>query len=395
MAKCNHKQAAAYASVIVLLSTVSLNLHSAPSRLIRRYSERNISSGPSQSALEMEELQRPCRSNMLDCFFDVNSGRWRDVDSIRSRRVLFLHIVSHQLPTDLLSVGSKKARTSNLYRSVDSAVLILTGKGVYTQLLQLMGGFQFAPPPDAIREFTHREATFMPMVRWYDEQDALEYFFQPVTPHLPRTYYSDQDIPVARCYNTTWPFDYAFWSGAVTTYHTLHLRLLRKYDFLFKVDLDIRFFKPLPSDTFLRRVSGCAFVHTALQAKTDCERGILDALQSFMLGANSTWNPDYTAEVRNLIEWDFQVFHGNFVGLSTNLLGHPKTLQLANYLYENFSVGYFENRWGDQAPMVALASFYLNTSDLASSDQVCDLTDLRELGFFQHSALFKTDSPFT
>ena len=348
---------------------------------------------PKQSAGAVKHSSHPTFARQ-DFFYDVNSGEWRSISELPRKRIVFLHIVSHTSPAPLRQVGAKASRHDKLYRSArNSSVLILTGNGVVEELLQSLGCDSVLPRlADSV--FHIRQAAFRPLVRWFDADDSVEYFFQPIVAGLPEYYLRANYTPVPYCYGTTWSFDYAFWSGAVTTYHVLHLAIIKHFDFLFKIDLDVRYYKNVPHEFFDSDIDECDVVYTALKYQTDCERNTLEAMKLFFSQGYEASERSFAEEILAKSTWDFMYFYGNFVGLSTKMLLSPGSKRLANFLYEEYSDGYFKFRWGDQAPMVAFTSYYLKMTDAVKSEKTCDRSFLRD-DFFQHSAAFKKDSPFT
>jgi len=329
-------------------------------------------------------------------FYDVTSRRWRRVQLLNKKSILFMHIVSEVQDswyTDP-STNSLNGRIQNLYGAErNSSVLILTGLGIVEELIEHIGNFPVVLPAKAKETFAVREAKFGCMVRWFDERNGLEYFFQPVAPELPSVYSRTKVAPVPRCVGKTWSFEYAFWSGAVTMYHLLLLDLVERFNFVFKIDLDIRYSMPLPSLALKDAVMNCYMVHTSLRASTDCEDGTLDAMQRFIQEHSSLADAKFREAVLNMSSWEFPLFYGNFVGFHVNLLTDHRVLTLANFLYEKYSKGYFENRWTDQATMVMVASLFMNSSSPSTSNLTCDFSDWRT--GFEHSHHFRSDPPFT
>jgi hypothetical protein len=284
-----------------------------------------------------------------------------------------------------------QSRKNNLYHSQrNSSILLLTGKGVAKQLLVHLGARSRFPPDIFETSFYIRQAHFRPLLRWFDHENDLEYFIQPVIDELPLKY-RDKPTPHAQCMGKNWPFEYAFWAGAIVSYHTFHLRLLHKFDFIWRVDLDIRYTKPFPP---LNVTQKCVFVHTTLGPAGNCERNATHAFQSFLRqhGDNISKHDDLR-KISELSHWAFKFPYGNFYGWSTKLFSDPDVVDLANFLYEEYPEGYYEYRWGDQPSAFLLLAYHMKQFDPWQSSRVCDWSHLRSQTF-EHGAQFKTDNPF-
>ena len=212
---------------------------------------------------------------------------------------------------------------------------------------------------------------------------GVEVFFQPIIITFPRYYMNKPTIPT--CLGVPQSLSYAMYSGAVFSYHLIHLPVVNKYDFFLKLDTDIEFRGDFPIDIGQdMEDKNCLVGHTAIDFSNDCERGSLRALTKATkdLGLNKSrsigynWcNSDGAGDQNSLI------FYGNFLAFSTKILLHPDVLKLSQYFFEEWPEGYFESRWGDQAPFVMYVCHTLDVPDLYTDAQVCDYSAYRGSAF--------------
>jgi hypothetical protein len=214
----------------------------------------------------------------------------------------------------------------------------------------------------------------------------VEVFFQPLVVTLPRYHMNKPVIPT--CRNRTWSLSYAMYSGAVFSYHLIHLPLVKKYDYFLKVDTDIEFLQEMPFDIGEDlSTRGCLIGHSAITGSNDCEDNNLSALLAATraLGLNPpkslgySWCNENNAERKGSV-----VLYGNFAAFSTKLILHDDILQISEYMYEEYEKGYFVYRWGDQGPFIMYACHMLDLPDLRNNAQVCDYSKLRN-SVFSHN----------
>ncbi len=339
-------------------------------------------------------------------YFDLNDGVPRDVSTLSLKRALFVHTYSHDdKPVESVSgippKNSRPERVEYLYHSQPScSVLFLVDHRFLRTFLNRLTRNSTLDVPTTmyISIYYKRQAAFGPLIRWWDAEDEVEYFVQSVRAELPFYYRSANIQPVARCRGSDWSFEYAFWSGAVYTYHLLQLNLLQAYDHVVNVDLqDIRYLKQIPSPFFDLEESAedCVAFHTDLH-NVVCEAGVVHGLRKFFDdSASESSGPNRVESVLRFLEtWPEQrVIYGNFVSIRTIVLRDPRVKALADFWYEKYPRGYFEERWTDQGATFALLAYYLNRIDPIESGKVCDYRFLRN-EYFQHRHEFKSDDPF-
>lgn len=182
-----------------------------------------------------------------------------------------------------------------------------------------------------------------------------------------------------------WPLGYVLYSGAVFAHHLLIDPLLAQYDFTFKVDTDIRFFRAPPEDFILQmRRRGCAIAHTQIYPgsySSGCQHGAFEALQRFATLADS---PSASAAH----SWcsapsGIDYFFGNLMGGASAFLRSEANTLLNVWLYECHD-GYFHYRWGDQASPALYMCHWIDAPYLNASNAVCDFSHWRHSGVFEH-----------
>ena len=335
-------------------------------------------------------------TNLLNEFYDVNNNDWSSIDALQPKEIVYMHMVSRfdDRNTSDSSFSSKQSRNNNLYSSQrNSSILILTGEGVAEKILLTLGAGAKVPRDTFERSFYVRQAHFRPLLRWFDHENDLEYFLQPVIDELPFKYRNKTE-PRAWCAGKEWPFEYAFWAGGVVSYHSFQLRLLHKFDFIWRVDLDIRYTKPIPP--MINVAQQCEFVHTHLYTAGNCERNATHAFQSFLRvhGDDLSQNADLRKISELSSQWHFKFPYGNFYGWSTIFFSDPDVVDLANFLYEEYPEGYYEYRWGDQPSAFLLLAYRMKQLDPWQSPRVCDWSHLRRDKIFIHDSKFKLDPHF-
>ena len=209
---------------------------------------------------------------------------------------------------------------------------------------------------------------------------GVEIFLQPLVITFPRYYMNTPTTP--HCVGRDFSLSYAMYSGAVFSYHLIQLPLLRKYDIFLKVDTDIEMKKKFPIDVGEDMIeNNCHIGHTAIHAARDCERTSLQALKkaTTVLGLNTPKSMNYQwCNKDNAGNQNSLIFYGNFLAFSTKLLLRTDVLKVSEYLYNEWSGGYFAARWGDQAPFAMYACHALDIPDLHNDPQVCDYRKYRD-----------------
>jgi hypothetical protein len=187
------------------------------------------------------------------------------------------------------------------------------------------------------------------------------------------------------CAGTRRSLSYNLYSGAVFSHHLLFEPLLDQFDFLFKVDTDIRFLRRAPeAPAAVMQQQGCLFLHSQIVSilferhGSDCNNGVLDATDTFsrILG---------TAPASASHRWcrDVDYFFGNFVGHNLRFSASPSLLYFNRWLYECVKDGYFRYRWGDQAPWPMYLCLSRDIPDLDNNSDICSLQSWRE-NVFHH-----------
>jgi len=215
---------------------------------------------------------------------------------------------------------------------------------------------------------------------------GVEVMLQAIIVDLPRYYLNNPVVPT--CDNRSWSLSYSLYSGAVFSYHMLHLPVLSKFDYFIKLDTDIEFVTEWPFDVgedMAKR--GCTMMHSAIEGSNDCEDGALEAVLAFSednevappKSANYSWCNE-NGEGKKASVYIF----GNFMGYSTKFLLDPHIQALSEYMYEYWEDGYLAHRWGDQAPFVMYVCYLLDIPDLRNDAQVCDYSEYRNKVFYHH-----------
>lgn len=183
--------------------------------------------------------------------------------------------------------------------------------------------------------------------------------------------------------NKKFSFDYTFYN-TVFTYHILKENLLDFFDFYMKLDTDIIFNKPIPFNLFqTMSVKGCLIGHTVINNDVPaCQNNSHAALLKYVreyegkIGAKenalqSSWCKD---------DW----FYGNFVAFWRPFLRSPENLHFANYLYEEWKIGYYKHRWTDQAVWPKFLCLFFNIKDIRNDKAICDFSWWRGERIFSH-----------
>ena len=172
---------------------------------------------------------------------------------------------------------------------------------------------------------------------------------------------------------------------AVFSHHLLFEPLLDQFDFVFKVDTDVRFLRRAPeAPAAVMQQQGCLFLHSQIVSilferhGSDCNNGVFDATDTFtrILG---------TEPASAAYRWcrDVDYFYSNFVGLNLRFSASPALLYFNRWMYECVKDGYFRFRWGDQAPWPMYLCLARDIPDLANSSDICSLQSWRE-NVFHH-----------
>ena len=344
----------------------------------------------------------PLRSKRPLVYYDCTLARWEYLSRLPKKRTLFMHMVNNAPGNVTMTdnhTGTRRNRTTFLYQSQpNSSVLFLVSRGAAQSIISALTNSSVQLSEQALSmTYYSGQALLGSLVRWFSATEDVEYFFQLIEAELPLAYRSNNRHPVSYCAWREWSFDYAFWSGAVVTYHLLHLPIIHVYDHVVRVDLsDIRYLKKLPKRFFEGQDVNCVAFHTEARNIT-CEIDIINGFRAFFekAGAFPEFYPHKVDSVfKSISEWPEQkILYGNFVALQTHLLLDPYVIALADFLYEEYSQGYYEHRWADQGPTYAFIAYYLNSIDPLATGRVCDYSYLRG-DFFVHSSKFKGDNPF-
>jgi hypothetical protein len=173
---------------------------------------------------------------------------------------------------------------------------------------------------------------------------------------------------------------YNLYSGAVFSHHILSDPSLDEFDYVFKVDLDVEFFKKAPfSPSLLMKNSKCLFLHSTIKSeKSDCNTGVIEATKDF---ANILGRSPYSQNY----EWCKvpYYFYGNFVGLNLEFYSSPAQQYFSRWLYECVKDGYFRYRWGDQAPFPMYLCLTRVIPNLVNNSDVCSVESWRG-SIFEH-----------
>lgn len=234
--------------------------------------------------------------------------------------------------------------------------------------------------------YTHHHPLTYGNLLQFQTPNGVDILFQPIVITLPRYYMNNPTIP--NCDGRPWPLSYAMYSGAVFSYHLMELPILSKYEFYMKVDTDIEFSSNIPFDISEdMNTRNCLVGHTSILGSGNCEEGNVKALLqgANYLGLHAPKSVGY--------DWCNQngegnkgsvIFYGNFLVFSMKIILHPDVVKLRQYMYEEFTDGYFTHRWGDQAPFVMYICQALDLPDLKDDPQICDYSGLRGSIFTHH-----------
>lgn len=211
---------------------------------------------------------------------------------------------------------------------------------------------------------------------------GVDVLFQPIVITLPRYYMNNPIIP--RCYGSTFSLSYVMYT-TVYSYHLMELPLLSKYDFYVKVDTDVIFSGDIPFDIIEDMSSrNCLVGHTSIHNSGDCEVGNLKALlqgsKEMELDAPKSSGYNWCNKNGDGSEGSL-IFYSNFLVFSTKILLHPDVVKIRQYMYEEYTDGYFTRRWTDQAPFVMYVCQALDIPDLKDDPQICDYSGLRNSVF--------------
>jgi hypothetical protein len=234
--------------------------------------------------------------------------------------------------------------------------------------------------------YTHHHPLAYGNLLQFQTPNGVDILFQPIVITLPRSYMNNPTIPT--CADKTWSLSYAMYSGAVFSYHLMELPFLSKYDFYMKVDTDIEFSSDIPFDITEDMSSrNCLIGHTSIQGSGSCEDGNLKALLqgTKVLGFDAPKSVGYNwCNENGDGNKGSLIFYGNFLVFSTKVLLHPDVVKMRQYMYEEYTDGYFTHRWGDQAPSIMYICQALDIPDLRNDTQICDYSRLRDSTFTHH-----------
>ena len=286
-------------------------------------------------------------------------------DGFRARKRLFF---PYQSDHSVLAVIPMR-HFSDVIAVYTKLTLPKTLDQVYTKLIEETDGVKYGP-----------------LLRWI--QDGTEVFFQGIIATPPSWYYSQKKTPHIKCHHKGWGLRYAMYSGAVFSYHILKLPILYKYEYMLKLDVDIHFHHKMPDlgRFFRRKGQRCLVAHSAMQTSDDCEKEVPLALQLFAKqhpqhGQPKSFGHPWCNHRGHILK----KFYGNFVVYSTErLLLHPTVQAMSSFFYHNFSQGFFQYRWGDQAPPIAFLCMLYEIENITNDYRICDISYLRDRDFFRH-----------
>ncbi len=165
-----------------------------------------------------------------------------------------------------------------------------------------------------------------------------------------------------KCAGHKWSMGYVLFSGAVFSSKLLLHPILRGYDYFIKMDLDIRFLRPVPGPSLFHSMheQTCVWMHSQYSSrKEDCGIDGPEAVEA--------WASEHsTTPASAPYKWwkSLDYFYGNFVGGWLGWVRSLENRQLATYLYENERhPGYFQHRWGDQPPFAKMLGMWFPIAD--------------------------------
>ena len=182
------------------------------------------------------------------------------------------------------------------------------------------------------------------------------------------------------CHGRKFSASYNLYSGAIWSHHLFFEPLLDQFDFVFKIDLDIKFLRRAPiAPASVMQEQGCLFLHTSINGRdTDCQDGVFQATVAFSQLLD-------TSPASAKYQWcqEPHYFYGNFIGYNMYFQTTPAQLYFSRWLYECFEEGYFRHRWGDQASYPMYLCLARDIPDLRNSSDVCSLESWRN-DVFKH-----------
>jgi hypothetical protein len=322
-------------------------------------------------------------ANQLKLANQNNDACPRTWDSLPNKRLLVVQFISKERVNQFVdSWPSHEDRLVSKTRN--SSILLACPHTDFQNITQgVVNQFKWR----LVEEFDHAHSFANGPLLHYKTLGNVDILLQPMNLHLPSYFLQNPTAPTCHR-NRKWSLSYALYSGAVFSYHLIHLPLLNKFDYFLKVDTDIKFLKTMPFDIgeYLA-ARNCLIGHSRIAHSTDCEdeslTGVLQATKALKLSPPKStgyrWCNQNFADVKPSV-----MFYGNFAAFSThNLLLHPHVQSISRYLYEDFQDGYYSHRWGDQAPFVMYACYLLDIPDIENDEKVCDVSFLRD-DIFRH-----------
>ena len=181
------------------------------------------------------------------------------------------------------------------------------------------------------------------------------------------------------CAGSRLDVSYNLYSGAAYGHHIFFEPILAdNFDYVLKVDLDIRFLEQAPeAPGDLMHRQGCLFLHSQIKNRdNDCQDGAFEATTAF---ASIVGEEPASARHRWCREIDY--FYGNFIGFKMAFFSSPAQLYFSRWIYECVEDGYFRRRWGDQAAPPQKLCLVRDIEDLTTSVDICDLQEWRNTVF--------------
>ncbi len=189
-----------------------------------------------------------------------------------------------------------------------------------------------------------------------------------------------QDPGWLKCVDRRWSLQYVLYSGAAFTHHLMLDPLVKNYDWVFKIDTDIRILSQPEVNPLSILRGDCVFAHTGMRIDykpfASCQATAWEALLRF--GQESKHQP-----AGKETKWCQRVdyFYGNFLAYSTQFHTSDANALMNRWLYECWP-GYFRNRWGDQASWVLYLCQWLNIPDPLNSTHICEVSGRNK--WFRH-----------
>eukprot|EP00516_Mucochytrium_quahogii_P000100 CAMPEP_0203758802 /NCGR_PEP_ID=MMETSP0098-20131031/11648_1 /ASSEMBLY_ACC=CAM_ASM_000208 /TAXON_ID=96639 /ORGANISM=" , Strain NY0313808BC1" /LENGTH=397 /DNA_ID=CAMNT_0050651407 /DNA_START=107 /DNA_END=1300 /DNA_ORIENTATION=- len=302
--------------------------------------------------------------------------KWiKNLNQVPKKNMLIVHFLSS--PKFKYMHEFENRRTTYFYKEQSSkAIMYAFPHTIFQPLVRaVIGNDNFSVDFGELNYQFSGGAGFGPLLAWKSKSRNSTVYFQPLIVQLPRKVLSNTEFP--HCVGKDWSPAYALYSGMVFTYNILQLPLLSRFKYFVKVDMDIKFLRPmldLSVDLVKRK---CVVAHTQL-SPNECEVGALKTLRTYVKN-NPELGPARSASQpwckREELE---NMFYGNFVAYSTELVLSERVAKLSRALFHNYSIAYF-NRWGDQAQIMLYLCYEYNIPDIKHDPLICNYENTRGL----------------